>query len=92
MKKASVVPISSELWKIEEGECFADILHRSQRMEHRNERAKACELRFEGAQQLLDIIGDMALVGKPIKGHITAYRPGHRVNNQFARLLRERIK
>lgn len=42
--------------------------------------------------KLLDIIGDMALVGKPIKGHITAYRPGHRVNNQFARLLRERIK
>ena len=42
--------------------------------------------------KLLDIIGDMSLVGKPIKGHITAYRPGHRVNNQFARLLRERIK
>lgn len=58
MKKASVVPISSELWKIEEGECFADILHRSQRMEQANEWAKACELRFEGAQQLLDIIGE----------------------------------
>ncbi|MBR4845112.1 MAG: UDP-3-O-acyl-N-acetylglucosamine deacetylase [Bacteroidaceae bacterium] len=42
--------------------------------------------------KLLDIIGDMSLIGKPIKGHITAYRPGHRVNNQFARLLRERIK
>lgn len=42
--------------------------------------------------KLLDIIGDMSLVGKPIKGHITAYRPGHRVNNQFARLLREKIK
>lgn len=41
--------------------------------------------------KLLDIIGDMSLVGKPIKGHITAYRPGHRVNNQFARLLRKRI-
>ena len=38
---------------------------------------------------LLDIIGDMALVGKPIKGHIEAYRPGHRANNQFARLLRK---
>ena len=41
--------------------------------------------------KLLDIIGDMSLVGKPIKGHIEAYRPGHRVNNQFARLLREKI-
>ena len=39
--------------------------------------------------KLLDVIGDMSLVGKPIKGHITAYRPGHRVNNQLARLLRK---
>lgn len=41
--------------------------------------------------KLLDIIGDMSLVGKPIKGHIEAYRPGHKVNNMFARLLRERV-
>lgn len=40
--------------------------------------------------KLLDIIGDLSLVGKSIKGHVTAYRPGHRVNNQFARLLREK--
>ena len=39
--------------------------------------------------KLLDVIGDMSLIGKPIKGHITAYRPGHRVNNQLARLLRK---
>lgn len=39
--------------------------------------------------KLLDVIGDMSLVGRPIKGYITAYRPGHRVNNQFARLLRK---
>lgn len=42
--------------------------------------------------KLLDVIGDMSLVGRPIKGHITAYRPGHRVNNQFARLLRIGLK
>ena len=42
--------------------------------------------------KLLDVIGDMSLIGKPIKGYITAYRPGHRVNNQFARILRERLK
>ena len=40
--------------------------------------------------KLLDIIGDLSLVGKSIKGHVTAYRPGHRVNNLFARLLREK--
>lgn len=42
--------------------------------------------------KLLDIIGDLALVGKPIKGHVIAVRPGHTVNNQFARLIRNQIK
>lgn len=42
--------------------------------------------------KLLDIIGDMALIGKPIKGRIIATRPGHTVNNKFARLLRKEIK
>ena len=41
--------------------------------------------------KLLDVIGDMALLGKPVKGRITASRPGHRVNNQFARLLRKKL-
>ena len=38
--------------------------------------------------KLLDIIGDIALVGKPIKGHIVATKPGHTINNKFARALR----
>ena len=38
--------------------------------------------------KLLDIIGDMALIGKPIKGRIVATRPGHTINNKFARLMR----
>ena len=42
--------------------------------------------------KLLDIIGDMALVGKPIKGRIIATKPGHKINNQLARLLRKDIK
>lgn len=42
--------------------------------------------------KLLDVIGDMSLIGKPIKGHITGVRPGHRVNNQFARMLRKKMK
>ena len=36
----------------------------------------------------LDIIGDMALVGRPILGKITAYKPGHTINNVLARKLR----
>ncbi|MGI6520277.1 MAG: bifunctional UDP-3-O-[3-hydroxymyristoyl] N-acetylglucosamine deacetylase/3-hydroxyacyl-ACP dehydratase [Fermentimonas sp.] len=42
--------------------------------------------------KLLDIIGDMALVGKPIKGRVIAVRPGHKINNQLARLIRRDIK
>ena len=42
--------------------------------------------------KLLDIIGDMALIGRPIKGRIVATRPGHTINNKFARLMRKEIK
>ncbi len=42
--------------------------------------------------KLLDIIGDMALIGRPIKGRIVATRPGHTVNNKFARLMRKEIR
>lgn len=42
--------------------------------------------------KLLDIIGDMALIGKPIKGRIIATRPGHAINNMFARMMRKEIR
>lgn len=42
--------------------------------------------------KLLDIIGDLALIGKPLKGRIVATRPGHTINNKFARLVRKDIK
>lgn len=42
--------------------------------------------------KLLDIIGDMALCGHPILGSIKALKPGHRVNNQLARMIRAKVK
>lgn len=42
--------------------------------------------------KLLDIVGDLALVGKPIKAHILAARPGHHGNVRFAKVLKEQIK
>lgn len=42
--------------------------------------------------KLLDIIGDLALVGKPIKAHILAARPGHYGNVRFAKILKDQIK
>lgn len=42
--------------------------------------------------KLLDIVGDMALIGRPIKGRIIATRPGHTINNKFARMIRKEIR
>ena len=42
--------------------------------------------------KLLDILGDVALIGKPIKGRIIATCPGHKINNQFSRIVRKDIK
>ena len=38
--------------------------------------------------KLLDVIGDLSLVGKPIKGKITAFKPGHKNNTKFAKKLK----
>ena len=54
-----------------------------------------CELKFinePARHKLLDIIGDLALVGKPIKGHILAARPGHSGNISFAKIIKEIMK
>jgi UDP-3-O-[3-hydroxymyristoyl] N-acetylglucosamine deacetylase/3-hydroxyacyl-[acyl-carrier-protein] dehydratase len=42
--------------------------------------------------KLLDLLGDIALIGKPIVGRIIANCPGHKINNQFARIIRKDIK
>ncbi|MFT5820860.1 MAG: UDP-3-O-[3-hydroxymyristoyl] N-acetylglucosamine deacetylase [Crocinitomix sp.] len=42
--------------------------------------------------KLLDIVGDLALIGRPIKGHILAARPGHGGNVRFAKLLKEHAR
>jgi UDP-3-O-[3-hydroxymyristoyl] N-acetylglucosamine deacetylase/3-hydroxyacyl-[acyl-carrier-protein] dehydratase len=41
--------------------------------------------------KLLDIIGDLALVGQFIKGKVIANCPGHKINNLFARAIREAV-
>ncbi len=53
------------------------------KLQHENEPAR---------HKLLDIVGDLALLGKPIKAHILAARPGHFGNVQFAKILKEQIK
>lgn len=53
------------------------------------------ELRFPNEparHKLLDVIGDLALVGFPFKAHIIANRPGHASNVKFAKKIKEHIK
>ena len=53
------------------------------------------KLQFENEparHKLLDIVGDLALIGRPIKAHILAARPGHYGNVEFAKVLKAQIK
>ncbi len=53
------------------------------------------ELRFPNEparHKLLDVVGDLALVGYPFKAHIIANRPGHASNIKFAKKIKEHIK
>ncbi len=53
------------------------------------------ELRFPNEparHKLLDVIGDLALIGFPVKGHIIANRPGHSTNVEFAKKIKQYIK
>lgn len=42
--------------------------------------------------KLMDVIGDLALIGRPLKGRVVAVKPGHTVNNKFTRMLRKEVK
>ena len=42
--------------------------------------------------KLMDVLGDIALIGRPLKGKIIATRPGHSINTTFAKQIRKEIK
>ena len=48
-------------------------------LHHRNEPAR---------HKLLDVVGDLALLGKPLKAHIIARRPGHAANVELGKLIK----
>ncbi len=53
------------------------------------------ELRFPNEparHKLLDVVGDLALIGYPIKAHIIANRPGHSTNVEFAKKIKQYLK
>lgn len=53
------------------------------------------ELRFPNEparHKLLDVVGDLALIGFAVKAHVIANRPGHRSNVEFAKKIKQYIK
>ena len=42
--------------------------------------------------KLVDIIGDLALIGRPMRGRVVAIRPGHSINNKFTRMIRKELR
>lgn len=42
--------------------------------------------------KVMDVIGDLALIGRPIRGRVVAIRPGHTINNKFTRMVRKEVK
>lgn len=54
----------------------------SSELRHKNEPAR---------HKLLDVLGDLTLVGKPLKGRIIARKPGHLANVEFAKILRNKL-
>lgn len=91
----NAIVIYDRIMKQEELDSLADLM---------NQPRKSCEslgyinnnpLVFDNEparHKLLDILGDIALLGKPIKGRIIATRPGHKINNQMARHIRKELK
>ena len=42
--------------------------------------------------KLLDVVGDLMLIGMPIKGKIIAHKPGHLINTTFSKIMKDLIK
>ncbi len=78
-----------------EMEELSDIFHRKDIQVESTGILNNVELHFpnEAARhKLLDVVGDLALVGYHVNAEIISLRPGHKTNVEFAKILREHIK
>ena len=74
---------------------IATLFHRPGISKHTAGVLNNTELRFPNEparHKLLDIMGDIALVGHPIKGKIVATRPGHYANTRLAKIMRQEMR
>ncbi len=74
---------------------IAKLFHKKSVKPHPNGILNNIDLRFSNEparHKLLDLIGDLSLIGRPIKGKIVATRPGHSVNTKFSQQIRHFIR
>jgi UDP-3-O-[3-hydroxymyristoyl] N-acetylglucosamine deacetylase/3-hydroxyacyl-[acyl-carrier-protein] dehydratase len=79
----------------EELDRLADLLNKPHIHVKPNGILNNVDLRFSNEparHKLLDLMGDMALIGQPIKGKVVASRPGHYANTELGKIVRQFIK
>jgi len=80
MSKKALGQLAEKLGKAKDAFTIKNGLLNTQKLQFPNEAAR---------HKLLDLIGDLALINKPIKGKIIATKPGHQANVAFAKQLKK---
>lgn len=80
MSKKALGQLAEKLGRSKESFTIKNGLLNTQKLQFPNEPAR---------HKLLDLIGDLALINKPIKGKIIATKPGHQANVEFAKQLKK---
>ena len=78
----------------EEMDYLAELFHKPKVKANGKGILNNLELYFDNEparHKLLDMVGDLFLLGKPIRGHVTAYRPGHYANTEFVRMIQNKV-
>lgn len=91
----NAIVIVDRLVKQDELDALAKRLERPSIRVEKEGLLNTTKLHFENEparHKLLDVLGDLALVGKPIKGKIVATKPGHTANIEFAKLLKKQMQ
>lgn len=73
----------------------ADIMHSPRKQVSEFGYINEKPLMFENEparHKIMDILGDLSLIGRPLKGRIVATKPGHGINTAFAKKIRQEIK
>jgi UDP-3-O-[3-hydroxymyristoyl] N-acetylglucosamine deacetylase/3-hydroxyacyl-[acyl-carrier-protein] dehydratase len=79
----------------EEIDRIAKLFNRPGITSHKEGILNNTELRYPNEparHKLLDLMGDLALIGQPVKGKVVATRPGHYANTRLAKIVRQEIK